>query len=128
MKAKLLLDMTGPPSDRFPDGHKPNGTLIDHPDAWKLVRMGVAEPVDEECIAKADRTPEQLAAAQAAYPRVAAGIHPDDYDAYNAGLMTGYNPDGSWIPGPNAEPEESDIWVPEAFAEDTDDGGDDTGQ
>jgi len=26
------------------------GTVIDHPEAWRLVEMGIAEPVDQECI------------------------------------------------------------------------------
>lgn len=66
----------------------PAGTVIDDPAAWRLVRLGVAVPFDDECQAKANLTPEQLAGAQAAYEAV--GIHPEDRDAYRAGWMTGY--------------------------------------
>lgn len=33
-----------------PKGIQPIGTEIMHKDAWRLVLMGVAEPVDQECI------------------------------------------------------------------------------
>jgi hypothetical protein len=81
----------------------PAGTVIDHPDAFKLVRMGVGLPADEECEVAAGRTKAQLAQAQAAQDKVRLGIHPEDYDAYDQGLMLGYSPDGNWIPGPNYE-------------------------
>ena len=29
------------------------GTVIDHPRAWELVTMGIAEPVDQECVNRA---------------------------------------------------------------------------
>ena len=29
------------------------GTVIDHPQAWQLVAMGIAEPVDQECVNRA---------------------------------------------------------------------------
>lgn len=96
--------MVCPPDPAFPDGIKRSGTVIDHQDAYRLVQMGVAEPADRECAEKAGVTPEAFEAAKAAYERVSRGIHPDDYEAYRLGLMIGYNPDGSWIPGPNYFP------------------------
>jgi hypothetical protein len=30
------------------------GTVIDHPDAWRLVEMGIAEPFDQECLDRVD--------------------------------------------------------------------------
>lgn len=78
----------------------PVGTEIEHPDAYMLVRQGVALPADEECEKAADRTAEQLAAAQYAYERLSRGVIPDDFAAYDRGEMVGYNPDGSWRPGP----------------------------
>lgn len=77
------------------------GAIIDHPDAWKLVSLGCAEAADEECAAMVNRTPAEQAAAAAAYARASAGILPKDFAAFNAGYMTGYAPDGKWIPGPN---------------------------
>ena len=37
---------------------------------------------------------------------VAQGIAPEDYQAYRAGAMVGYDGDGNWIPGPHF-----DAWV-----------------
>lgn len=103
MIAKLIRDMTCPKDRENPTGVKPEGTLIDHPDAFRLVQMGVAEPADPECAEAAGMTPEGIAAAGHAYDRVTRGIHPDDYEAYDAGYMIGYEGDGSWKPGPNYE-------------------------
>jgi hypothetical protein len=80
---------------------KPSGTLIRHPDAWRLVQMGVAEPADDECDAKAGMTANDQIRARHAYERLSLGIHPEDFAAFDAGHMRGYNRDGSWIPGPN---------------------------
>lgn len=101
MKCELIRDMRCDPDDEFPDGVKPKGTIIDHHQAWILVRQGVAKPADQECADKAGVSPLQLAVKAKAYDRVAKGIHPDDYKAYNAGFMDGYNADGTWKPGPN---------------------------
>ena len=68
--------------------------------AW-YCRMGIAEPFDEECAAALNYTPEQMAAAKHRYQRLVDGIHPDDFEVYDAGVMIGYAPNGSWIPGPN---------------------------
>jgi len=101
MKCRLLLDMNCTPDAEWPSGIKPAGTVIDHPDAFRLVQIGCAESADTECDVATQRTPEQLARARYAYVRVSRGIHPDDYEAYDAGVMTGYRPDGSFEPGPN---------------------------
>ncbi len=83
-------------------GTMPAGTVIDNPDAWKLVLMGVAVPEDEECKERAGLNAAELAVRQAAQERVRLGIAPGDYQAFDDGLMVGYNPDdGSWKPGPN---------------------------
>lgn len=47
-------------------------------------------------------TRPQIDAAIKAAERVAAGIHPDDFSRFDSGEIAGYNPDGSYIPGPNA--------------------------
>lgn len=109
MKAKLIRDMGCVPDCNFPDGIKPSGTIIDHPECYRLVRMGCAEAFDGECAERAGYSPDQLEAARIAYNRVALGIHPDDYEAFDAGMIIGYNPDGTYKPGPNwEEVEESD--------------------
>ena len=65
-----------------------------------LVRRGMANPMDDECAETAGLTPLQIESARLAYDRTNRGIHPDDFDAFDRGYMTGYQPDGSWIPGP----------------------------
>lgn len=77
------------------------GAILETPDAWLLVQMGVALPADEDCRARAKMSPEKLAVAKHAYERLNAGIHPDDFQLFDTGIITGYNPDGSYKPGPN---------------------------
>jgi hypothetical protein len=98
MRCRLLHDSTGDPRPDDPEGKLPAGTIVEHPDAWKLVLMGSAEPADEECQEKVSRqaTPDQLRRAQRIYIRGMRGIHPEDFAAYNRGEMVGYNSDGSW--------------------------------
>ena len=112
MKAKLIRDMPKlvrvnkdgkTVMRRIADGIR-SGTVIDHPKAYFLVKQGVAEPADAECATAAGMTPETFEAAKKAYDKVSKGIHPEDYEAYEQGLMVGYKPDGqrddSWLPGP----------------------------
>jgi hypothetical protein len=47
----------GEPDDRF--RVVPAGYVIEHPDAWRLVKQGTAEAADPECEAKCPMTPEQ---------------------------------------------------------------------
>lgn len=108
MKAKLIRDMKGPECAQFPDGRKPAGTEIDDPESFWLVRMGVAVPGDEECRKAAGMNDSQMSAAQRAYERVALGIHPDDYERFDAGEIVGYDQDGRDIPGPNYVPDEDE--------------------
>lgn len=75
--------------------------VFDHPTGYRLVQNGDAIPMDEECEAAAGLKPEQLTVVQYNRERLARGIAPEDWDAYDKGYMTGYAPDGSWIPGPN---------------------------
>lgn len=100
MKCRLRMDMGCLKCEAFPGGVKPSGTLIEHPDAWKLVQMGVADPADEECRQAAGLTPDQIKDRHYAYLRMERA-RPEDWEAYDAGLMVGYNPEGDWRPGPN---------------------------
>lgn len=77
------------------------GTILDFPDCFWLVRQGCAIPADEACRLRAGMSPEKMAAAQYAHERLTRGIEPDDFDKYDKGQILGYNPDGSYIPGPN---------------------------
>jgi hypothetical protein len=78
------------------------GTVMTHPQAHYLVRQGCAVPGDDECAERCNMTPEMLAAAQQAYERVVHGIAPEDFAAFDAGIMSGYDDDGNPKPGPNA--------------------------
>lgn len=78
------------------------GARVRHPEAFRLVQMGFAEPADEECKLRADMSPELMDEAAHAYERLQLGIVPDDFERYDRGEMAGYNADGSDIPGPNA--------------------------
>ncbi len=117
MKAKLIRDMVSPHDPKmvtdvkFPkDPEKrnatewiwPEGTIIAHPKVFRLVQMGVAIPEDDFCTNAANMNVAQISVAEKAYERVSKGIHPEDYDKYDRGEIAGYNPDGSYIPGPNA--------------------------
>jgi hypothetical protein len=72
----------------------PVGTIIDDPDCWRLVMMGVAVPYDDECRDKTAQTPEQVAAAQHAARRLSAGIDPADFARYDSGELLGYDKNG----------------------------------
>lgn len=108
MLARLVHPIQSGPkiADQYPVGMWiPVGSIIKGTKTakpWKLVRCGVAEPADEECRIRADRTPEQIQAAIQAYPAIAKGITPEDRKDFKAGIMDGYNADGSRVPGPNA--------------------------
>jgi len=52
----------------------PEGTEIEHPDAYRLVQMGVALPVDDDCAEMANMTEEQHRAARQAYARLSKGM------------------------------------------------------
>jgi hypothetical protein len=97
-----------------PSGTAPAGTVIDDPRCFWLVRQGVAEPIDEECAVKAGMSPESFAAARRAYERTEKGIHPDDFAAYDAGEMVGYDNQEDPIPGPNARYEGA-LVLPEEY-------------
>ena len=68
MKCKLVIDVV-----RDPGGPTPAGTIITHPKAYVLVRMGVAVPADDHCEKRAGLTPEQMTDAQSRHRRVASG-------------------------------------------------------
>jgi hypothetical protein len=116
LKAELLKDTEAAPSAAGDERlvtingkpHFPAGTIIEHPQAYRLVKMGVAKPADGECVVAAGMTTEQQQAAQVTQELVSKGIHPEDYQAYLDGIMIGYDEDGKYIPGPNYTEDEPD--------------------
>lgn len=101
MKCKLIRPMM---SSRRPGEWDLPGEIIEHPKCWMMVMMGCAVPADDQCEDRcnaAGLTSEAFERAKYAYERQERGIAPEDWPAYDAGAMTGYDEDGEWIPGPN---------------------------
>lgn len=96
------------------------GAVLSHPQAYRLVQQGVAIPADEECEEACQMSADGMAMAQHAFERLRAGIHHEDYAAYDAGYLSGYSVDEdgeqTWLPGRKGGREE---W--EALFEDHDD-------
>lgn len=116
MRAEIVLDdRFGFPTPERPGGRPiPCGTIIDNPKAYLLVQMGVCVPADDECEQAAGMTKEQMATAIHAQIRATKGIHPEDFEAYDSGEMTGYDGEGNWIVGENyIELDEDDEPLPE---------------
>ncbi len=121
MQAKLVLDQDADVSKAPPEylkkityvarkGSKkpvpvyPKGTVFNGDHAIVLVESGQAEPLDPECIAACNLSPDQLAAVQVDYLMTSLGIHdPDDRELYRGGVILGYDKDGKKIPGPGWE-------------------------
>ena len=93
MKAKYLRDMTGPNPAYNKDQAaanalagkpynvphsipKPAGSIVEHPKAYMLVRMGIAEPADQECeeMAGVDLSAEAVAERARHYEAVEKGM------------------------------------------------------
>lgn len=115
MKAKLIRQAKRLVRDKDRTGKRklriekiPAGTEIEGPKVHLLCLQGMAVPMDKECMRKVNMTDEQIEAATKAYEKIAAGIQPEDYDAFERGLMSGYKPDGkegdTWKPGKNWTP------------------------
>lgn len=81
------------------------GAEIDHPRAYLLCINGDADPADDECRDRVEAWRQRHGITREmsihARERLAKGIHPDDFDRYDAGEIVGYNDDGSYKPGPN---------------------------
>lgn len=86
------------------------GDVFEHPNAYQLVKLGYAEPADDECRNSIPETftPEVAAHVRHCSERAEAGIAVEENPFYDAGYMTGYTkpgegvgPNGDWIEGPN---------------------------
>ena len=116
MKCRYIIDVKEPRKVHWdddgvilrPDGWHvwPVGTIEDHPKAYMLVRMGIAEPADDECRLHAAMSSADMAKAQRIQEVVGKGIAPEDYQRYFDGEILGYDIDGNDIPGPNWKDEE----------------------
>lgn len=141
MKAKFIIGdapYSGPESAYVEDTHEVEimrnrrqvkirvwneGAIVDHPDSYRLVQMGLAIPADDECKDRANMSPEMIESAGFAYERLRRGIHFDDFERYGRGELIGYNADGSDIPGPNAATFDDDTMT--MYGDDDDDDEDD---
>lgn len=80
----------------------PAGTVYETPRAAFFVLNGDAEPADLECEAAVCKTPEELKDLQHRQRRLSAGIRPEDFPLFDAGVIVGYEADGeTYKPGPN---------------------------
>ncbi len=119
MKATTCKDLAAVhPEDWPPNGIIPAGTVLESEQIFKFVQHGAADPADEECRIRAGMDDAEIKLAKYRQRRLAAGIHYDDIDAYDQGLMVGYDDDGKWIPGPNAETAQPEDEYEEEYEED----------
>ena len=79
----------------------PAGTIYEHPNAAAFCFAGSASPGDDETAKLVGLSDEELRILQQTYKRTAAGIIAADKDFFDAGVILGYKPDGSYIEGPN---------------------------
>jgi len=84
----------------IPVPYFPKGTVREVEDAFKLCQYGIAEPADDECAEALGLNEAEQKDLQRRYQKQLLGIHPDDSALYDAGVMVGYNADGSMKPGP----------------------------
>lgn len=81
------------------------GAQIENPRAYLLCINGDADPADEECQERVEAWRQRHGVTRkmsiSARERLARGIHPVDFDRYDAGEIIGYNADGSYKRGPN---------------------------
>lgn len=90
MKAELTIDRTEAKTGRL----LKKGTVLDLPDAYKLVQNGIAIPADEECRKKCGMDKKDIEEAHKAADRIRRGIVPEDFDIFEAGLIDGYTAQG----------------------------------
>lgn len=81
--------------------YAPAGAVCSDKDAHMLVKMGIADPADDECAAMCAQTDDERAATLHAAARLSAGIAPEDFELFDKGYISGYYKDGSFKPGPN---------------------------
>lgn len=120
MKSKLVLQQEADMATLFPgDADKirfvksrsgkaiavfPAGTEFDGDRALFLCKTGQASPSDEECAKELGLSQAQIDSLQMDYRMTDLGIHrKEDRELYRAGVITGYDSDLNYIPGPNWE-------------------------
>ena len=81
--------------------YAPAGAICSDPDAYMLVKMGIADAADDDCAARCQQSNEERAATLHAAARLSAGIDPADFELFDKGYIAGYSKDGSYKPGPN---------------------------
>lgn len=79
----------------------PAGTAFDGEQAVFLCKTGQASPADEETANAVNMPPEVAKAVALKYEMADRGIMPAHHELYAAGVMVGYNDDGTMKPGPN---------------------------
>ena len=86
------------------DAIYPKGTEFEGEMAVFLCRTGQAAPIDAECAEAVGMSPEQATHQQTEYKMDNLGIHEKgDRELFRAGVITGYDADKQYLPGPNWE-------------------------
>lgn len=89
----------GSPVAYFPAGTEFTGNM-----ALMLCRTGQASPSDKEAMNALGLSETQIASLKLDYEMTAAGVHDKEArELYRAGVIAGYNADGTEKPGPNWE-------------------------
>lgn len=98
---QFRFNTVGTSPQKKPIPYFPAGTVYEMPDAWKHCQTGTAAPGDEDCRVAAGMTEADLKAAQRIQKIAAAGIVEADIELFDAGVITGYEMNGDYKPGPN---------------------------
>jgi hypothetical protein len=93
-----------PSGEQVPAAYYPRGTVFEGPQALLLCQTGQATPADKECMQALGKTPEECKQLAVEYEMNSLGVFDKkDRDLYRAGVIAGYNEDGTAKHGPNWE-------------------------
>lgn len=94
----------GPSGEYVPAAYYPRGTIFEGPQALLLCQTGQATPVDDECMQALGKTPEECEHLAVEYEMNSLGVFDKkDRELFRAGVIAGYNEDGTAKPGINWE-------------------------
>lgn len=99
IKWKMLPNASGSPR---PTAYFPAGSEFIGPQALLLCKTGQATPADDECSEALGLTPDEVKQKAVEYEMNTLGIwDKQDRELFRAGVILGYNEDGTAKPGPN---------------------------
>lgn len=99
LKWKFVRDKQGNPRQ---DPYFPAGTIFEGPQAVQLCRTGQATPADDECMEALGLSEFECQKLAVEYEMNTLGVwDKKDRELFKAGVIAGYNEDGTAKPGPN---------------------------